>query len=57
MIVNLTAVRRTVLVALVLFALALGGALIAGAQGLTGAGPGHVLGAASLLGDPDDGGE
>lgn len=57
MIMNLTAVRGAVLVALMLFAVALAGAAVAGAQGLT-SGPGQVLGAASLLGgDPDAGGE
>ena len=56
MITNLTAVRGAVLVALMLFAVALGGALVAGAQGLTG-GPGQVLGASLVGGDPDGGGE
>jgi hypothetical protein len=51
---DLPAVRWAVLVFLMLFALALAGAAVLGAQGSSGAAPGQVL---SLLGDPDSGGE
>jgi hypothetical protein len=49
---DLTLVRWAVLVALMLFAVALAGAAVSAAQG--GSGAGHVF---SLAGDPDSGGE
>ena len=49
---DLTAVRWAVLVALMLFTVALAGAAVSAVHG--GSGAGHVL---SLVGDPDSGGE
>ena len=49
---DLTAVRWAVLIALMLFAVALAGAAVSAADG--GPGGGHVL---ALLDDPDAGGE
>jgi hypothetical protein len=52
-----TSIRGTVLIALLLFAVALAGALIVRAEGLSDSGRAHVLGAASVLDDPDSGGQ
>jgi hypothetical protein len=51
---DLTPVRWAVLVALMLFAVALAGAAVSAAHGGSGTGSGQVL---SLAGDPDSGGE
>ena len=51
---DLTAVRWAVLVALMLFALALAGAALSGAHPSAGSGTGTVL---ALLDDPDAGGQ
>lgn len=51
---NLTTVRWAVLVALMLFAVALAGTFIATDGGYSGVGPARVL---SLMDDPDSGGQ
>jgi hypothetical protein len=54
MTLELTPIRRAFLIALILFMVAIGGAMLSGAMGLSDVGPGQVL---SLRGDPDEGGE
>ena len=50
MTLELTPIRRVFLIALILFMVAIGGAMLSGAMGLSDVGPGQVL---SLRGDPD----
>ena len=49
-----TSVRRAFLIALILFMVAIGGAMLSGTMGLSNVGSGQVL---SLRDDPDAGGQ